>query len=946
VRLKVSGADSAPAPEGRLTVAQPFSGCIAHFCNQALVLGGAIVLALASASAAPFGLEISRHPTNVTVSPIPDAGALFLYQASDLISLREGPSVLFETNTPLADGLSVPLGTALSQTNQAFVFAAHWPGRSVDEFGDPEYMAEEPAPAAVLFTFGLPSNLVAGQSYPVDFLVTDPAGRLLEITGPAELVVVRRADGSANPQAQATPATLELADGYAQALVGAGPASQLSGCTLGLRPTSTGALLVPVFDLGPTPVTLPAAGTAIPALEALRAAAADSDNSWSPPSAPGVDYQVSGTYGEWRGQDNADAHDGLDLALAAGAPVVASRGGVVSFEGTGPAGSVYLVLDHGDGWFSRYRNLDAGAVAVSPGQIVSRGGMLAGGLFAAANGVWPLHFEIRSGDGQAQWGVSAPGASQDPLQTSGVFAVAPGASPPVFEEVRITPVPPGSQAFTEGQAAASGGASGTPLYVFARLLEPESASGGSHRLGLQAMSFQAEGMDQPVEIRPMDSTAVAALLPPGGGTPAGFAKYGPLHAAAPDPLNWYEYWWTWDTAAYAADPRGPRAFVLHGQTYGGMTATNAFSFGPEIQGNVWQPLGGGRFQVTLLAHLGADDGATNLLQPDQYRLEVLHADLTPIPGVVWSGLQAGDVTQVFSNQLETAVFSFQLPPAESATNLVLRATSLLAPDIQHEVKQSVGSLPCQSAAAPALVDIPAGTFLMGSPPSEPEREVWEGPQTMVTLTNSFKMAQCEITQGQWMALMTNNPSYFNTGNTNLPVEQVTWEDATNYCWQLTLQERQSGCLPAGWAYRLPTEAEWEYACRAGSTNAFGYGPDLLSGMANFDGHYEYDSSVGTIFNTNGVCLNQTVPVGQYAPNAWGLYDMQGNTWEWCLDGWSYNLPGGSVTNLLSPASGLPHTIRGGGWYNEARQCRAACRLPCDANYGNQELGFRVVLAPQ
>ncbi|MGA2662654.1 MAG: formylglycine-generating enzyme family protein, partial [Verrucomicrobiota bacterium] len=278
------------------------------------------------------------------------------------------------------------------------------------------------------------------------------------------------------------------------------------------------------------------------------------------------------------------------------------------------------------------------------------------------------------------------------------------------------------------------------------------------------------------------------------------------------------------------------------------------------------------------------------------------------------------------------------------TNMILRATSLLAPELRHEVNQGVVALPCRFAPAPVLADIPAGAFVMGSPSWEPERAAWEGPQTLVTISHGFKIGRFEVTQGQWQAVMTNNPSY-DTGDSNLPVEQVTWADATNYCGRLTLRERQSGCLPTGWVYRLPTEAEWEYACRAGSTNAFAYGPALRSGMANFDGHYEYNSSLGTISDPTGVCVGETVPVGQYAPNAWGLYDTHGNTWEWCLDGWSYNLPGGSVTNPVSSASGAQRAIRGGGLYNEGRECRSAYRLPCSADYASQEVGFRVVLAP-
>jgi len=115
--------------------------------------------------------------------------------------------------------------------------------------------------------------------------------------------------------------------------------------------------------------------------------------------------------------------------------------------------------------------------------------------------------------------------------------------------------------------------------------------------------------------------------------------------------------------------------------------------------------------------------------------------------------------------------------------------------------------------APALVDIPAGTFLMGAPPSEAERFVWDGPQTEVAITYSFKMGKFELTQAEYQALMGNNPSYF-PGTSNRPVEQVSWTNAMGYCAQLTASQQFAGCLPAGWAYRLPTEAEWEYACRA------------------------------------------------------------------------------------------------------------------------------------
>jgi formylglycine-generating enzyme required for sulfatase activity len=246
--------------------------------------------------------------------------------------------------------------------------------------------------------------------------------------------------------------------------------------------------------------------------------------------------------------------------------------------------------------------------------------------------------------------------------------------------------------------------------------------------------------------------------------------------------------------------------------------------------------------------------------------------------------------------------------------------------------------------APALVDIPAGTFLMGAPPSEAEHFVWDGPQTEVAITYSFKMGKFELTQAEYQALMGNNPSYF-PGISNRPVEEVSWTNAMDYCARLTDSQESAGCLPAGWAYRLPTEAEWEYACRAGTSTAFAYGPALRSGMATFNGREEYDATIGTEFNPAGVAAAKTSEVGDYAANAWGLFDMHGNVWEWCLDWWADQLPGGSVADPQGPGSGLDRVVRGGCWYNDGSSCRSACRAPGDPGYQGNDIGFRVVLAP-
>ncbi len=245
-----------------------------------------------------------------------------------------------------------------------------------------------------------------------------------------------------------------------------------------------------------------------------------------------------------------------------------------------------------------------------------------------------------------------------------------------------------------------------------------------------------------------------------------------------------------------------------------------------------------------------------------------------------------------------------------------------------------------------MVAIPAGTFAMGSPTNEPARWL-EETQHMVTLTKSFCIGKYEVTQAEYLAVMGNNPSHFQ--GSNQPVEMVSWHDATNYCAQLTARERSAGRLPAGYGYRLPTEAEWEYACRAGTATPFHYGNELRSGMANFDGRFENPPCEGSYFfcwNPSGVLLARTTEVGSYAPNAWGLYDMHGNIWEWCQDWYvASNYPDGSVTDPQGADTGTYRALRGGCLAFGAHVCRSAARFGDKPAEPFQYYGFRVVLAP-
>ena len=236
-----------------------------------------------------------------------------------------------------------------------------------------------------------------------------------------------------------------------------------------------------------------------------------------------------------------------------------------------------------------------------------------------------------------------------------------------------------------------------------------------------------------------------------------------------------------------------------------------------------------------------------------------------------------------------------------------------------------------------LVWISPGTFTMGSPPDEADRGETEGPQTVVTISRGFWMGKFEVTQGEYEAVMGSNPSYFQppnaTADTNRPAESVSWDDAVAYCAALTQRERAAGRITTNAVYRLPTEAEWEYACRAWTSTRFSYGDDL--GYTNLTNYAWYsDNSGGT-----------THPVGQKLPNPWGLYDLHGNVWEWCQD-WFDTYPGGIALDPQGPATGSTRVVRGGNWLywnGRARDCRSAYRDY--SGYGSGLIGFRVVLAP-
>lgn len=237
-----------------------------------------------------------------------------------------------------------------------------------------------------------------------------------------------------------------------------------------------------------------------------------------------------------------------------------------------------------------------------------------------------------------------------------------------------------------------------------------------------------------------------------------------------------------------------------------------------------------------------------------------------------------------------------------------------------------------------MVEIPSGEFMMGSPDTESQRGSDESPQHRVTVS-SFWMGKYPVTQAQWKVVaelvkkvdrdLEADPAAFKGGN--LPVEQVTWYDAMEFCARLSLVTKRP--------YRLPSEAEWEYACRAGTTTPFHFGPKITPDLANYDGNYVYGGS------PRGEYRRKTTEVGSFqVANDFGLYDMHGNVWEWCLDHWHDNYEGAPTDGSAWTAGGDSslRLLRGGSWDFNPRNCRSAFRNwvePADRNYS---IGFRVV----
>jgi formylglycine-generating enzyme required for sulfatase activity len=379
---------------------------------------------------------------------------------------------------------------------------------------------------------------------------------------------------------------------------------------------------------------------------------------------------------------------------------------------------------------------------------------------------------------------------------------------------------------------------------------------------------------------------------------------------------------------------------------------------------------------SILTRVGTITGTPGFAPPEQFRGIVYHSSdlyslavtcvrlltghLQEINGVdklfdtntmQWQWQKYVSVSQELKDVLETMLQDIPANRYQSATEVLAALSNTKARVRQqvspHSSKQSIYSpinIPKLPENTPLdtftedlgkgvkleMIAIPGGTFLMGSPENEVERFSDESPQHEVTVPGFF-IGKYQLTQLQYQTIMGTNPSYFK--GDNRPVEGVGWEDAVKFCQKLN--HRTLG------NYRLPSEAEWEYACRAGTKTPFHFGDNVTTDLVNYNGNYPYPSA------PKGKYREQTTDVGIFPPNAFGLYDMHGNVWEWCEDERHENYinaptDGSSWQSRISLGQKV---LRGGCWHDYARYCRSACRLKSPCCSRNYFYGFRVVLSP-
>lgn len=320
--------------------------------------------------------------------------------------------------------------------------------------------------------------------------------------------------------------------------------------------------------------------------------------------------------------------------------------------------------------------------------------------------------------------------------------------------------------------------------------------------------------------------------------------------------------------------------------------------------------------------MGADRTLCTIQDADD-RLPDAGAVLTALQSLNGRGAITAEAPAVIAPTTANQVFTFKTPFVDKKGKIIRQEEKTARYFTEMLGKNK--NIPLE------MVFIPGGLFQMGAAKGEKEADSWESPQHQVTMPD-FYLGKYPVTKAQYKTVMGNNLSHFK--GANHPVERVSWEEAVAFC--------AAVAKTTGKAYRLPSEAEWEYACRASTTTQFCYGETLTADLANYNANYTYGDG------PKGEYRQKTTGVGQFPPNGFGLYDMHGNVWEWCADYWhdDYNGAPADGSAWVMGGDSADRVYRGGSWINDPHDLRCADRCRGAVDFSYRDLGFRLGWASQ
>jgi formylglycine-generating enzyme required for sulfatase activity len=409
-----------------------------------------------------------------------------------------------------------------------------------------------------------------------------------------------------------------------------------------------------------------------------------------------------------------------------------------------------------------------------------------------------------------------------------------------------------------------------------------------------------------------------------------------------------------DLAVLKVDLKTPNYLGVTSRTLG--LGDDVYTIGypsPLILGTSQKFTKGSISSITGLGNSSFQYQVSVPIQPGNSGGALVSEESGEVTGIIVSTLKGKDVVGFNPQNVNYALKSSFIKPILEALEIDLTSPAVVSKIKSDRRKKVMDStcmvVTCTFSTSPVegkpftisdlsmeMLWVKPGTFEMGSLLSE-KVEI----RHSVTLADGFWLGKHEVTQTQWQKVMRSNPSLLKGGDR--PVETVSWTDVTSFCDKLTTLERTAGRLPAGMAYQLPTEAQWEYSCRAGTKTAFSFG-EASGELHRYANYADLNTDFDWSDNAHDDGFENTSPVGSYKANAWGFLDMHGNVWEWCAD-WYGDYPRGTVRDPVGPTDGSYRVLRGSSWDFSAFNARSANRSGLVPTFRSNNLGFRLSLRP-